>query len=72
MDRGQWGEWIDPQKEFDPFTNPIDTEAVGEWQDPFELSKHHLCNPWKVWSGMREVVAENRAKETSGGVSSRL
>ena len=22
LDRGQWGEWIDPQKEFDPFTNP--------------------------------------------------
>ena len=72
LDRGQWGEWIDPQKEFDAFTNPIDMDAVGEWQDPFDLSKHHLCNPWEVWSGMREVVAENRAKEASGGVSSRL
>ena len=40
--------------------------------DPFERSKHLLCHPWEVWSGMREVVAENRAKEASGGVSSRL
>ena len=42
----------------------------GEWPDtpgvtvnPFERSKHLLCNPWEVWAGLQEIVAEEEAKE---------
>jgi hypothetical protein len=50
LDRGQWGEWLDPNTEPDDFLNPIDTDAIGEWMDPFERSKHFLCH--------RETVQE--------------
>lgn len=45
-DRGQLGEWL----EFEPGNNP--------WQ----RSKDALCDIWNEWEGMREVVAEERAR----------
>jgi len=65
LDRGQWGEWLDPAGKFHRVFNFVDKskDLEKEWFDPFERSKHLLCNPWEVWPGMREVVAEERAKE---------
>jgi hypothetical protein len=71
LDRGQWGEWLDPDEEFDAFLNPIDASAIGAWQDPFERSKHFLCNPWAAWPGMAEVVEAEREIE-AGLASSKL
>lgn len=45
-DRGQMGEWL----EFE----------AGN--DPFERSKHFMCNMWDEWEGMQEVVAEEKSK----------
>ena len=50
LDRGVWGEWLDPNTQPDDFLNPIDLAATGEWMDPFERSKHFLCH--------RETVQE--------------
>ena len=36
---------------------------MGEWLDPYERSKHFLCNPWEAWPGMSEVVAQQRTIE---------
>ena len=47
-DRGQMGEWL----EFEPGNNP------------WERSKDAMCDMWDEWEGMREVVAEQKAKET--------
>ena len=47
-DRGQMGEWL----EFE------------EGNDPWERSKHAMCNMWDEWVGMRETVLEERAKIT--------
>ena len=41
-DRGQMGEWL----EFE------------EGNDPWERSKHAMCNMWHEWDGMQDVVAE--------------
>ena len=46
-DRGQMGEWL----EFE------------DGNDPWERSKHAMCNTWDEWEGMREIVAEERAKQ---------
>ncbi len=48
-DRGQMGEWL----EFE------------EGNDPWERSKHAMCNMWHEWDGMQGVVAEEREKEPS-------
>jgi hypothetical protein len=42
LDRGVWGEWLDPDTEPHAYNNPIDTSADGDWIDPFEPSKHFL------------------------------
>eukprot|EP00935_MAST-01C_sp_MAST-1C-sp1_P000743 g743.t1 len=69
LDRGQWGEWLDPQAKFHPSLNFVDHKRLqsgaSEWIDPFERSKHLLCHPWEVWEGMQQVVAEERAKEAA-------
>ena len=44
LDRGQWGDWLDPASEPHDYDNPIDTTAAGEWIDPFARSKHFLCH----------------------------
>ncbi len=44
-DRGQMGEWL----------------QYEEGNDPWERSKHAMCNMWHEWDGMRDVVAEERA-----------
>ena len=44
-DRGQMGEWLD----------------FEDGNDPWERSKHAMCNMWHEWDGMAEVVAEERA-----------
>ena len=44
-DRGFNGEWLDYE----------------EGNNPWERSKHHLCNMWDEWEGMREVVKEFEA-----------
>ncbi len=67
IDRGQWGEWIDPSKPFHAIQNPVSTSAKTEWIDPFERSKYLLCHPWTVWSGMRDVVREEEAKMVASG-----
>ena len=46
-DRGQRGEWLDYE----------------EGNNPWERSKHAMCNMWEEWEGMQEVVAEEQAKE---------
>jgi len=71
-DRGQFGQWLDPKGKFHRAFNFVDhsRDLEKEWFDPFERSKHLLCHPWEVWEGMREVVAEERAKERSGEQSS--
>lgn len=48
-DRGQMGEWL----EFE------------EGNNPWERSKHHMCNMWEEWEGLTEVVAEEKAKENA-------
>ncbi len=48
-DRGQRGEWL----EFE------------SGNDPWERSKHAMCNMWEEWEGMQEVVAEGRAQEAA-------
>ena len=41
---------------------------MGEWleyeegNNPWERSKHAMCNMWDEWEGMQEVVAEQQAK----------
>ena len=45
-DRGQMGEWL----EFE------------EGNDPWERSKHAMCNMWHEWDGMADVVAQEQAK----------
>jgi len=40
-DRGQMGEWLD----------------FEEGNDPWERSRHAMCNMWHEWEGMGEVVA---------------
>ena len=49
-DRGQMGEWL----EFE------------EGNDPWERSKHAMCNMWHEWDGMQAVVAEEREKQAHG------
>ncbi len=49
-DRGQMGEWLEYE----------------EGNDPWERSKHAMCNMWHEWDGMQEVVAEQRALEGAG------
>ena len=44
-DRGQRGEWLEYE----------------EGNNPWERSKHAMCNMWHEWDGMQEVVAEQRA-----------
>ena len=44
-DRGQRGEWL----EYEAGNNP------------WERSKHAMCNMWHEWDGMQEVVAEQQA-----------
>ncbi len=44
-DRGQMGEWLEYE----------------EGNNPWERSKHHLCNMWEEWEGMQDVVAEMEA-----------
>ena len=44
-DRGQMGEWLEYE----------------EGNNPWERSKHHLCNMWEEWEGMQDVVAEMKA-----------
>lgn len=51
-DRGQRGEWL----EYEP------------GNDPWERAKHHLCNLWDEWEGMREIVAEEPAREARTGL----
>ena len=41
-DRGQMGEWLEYE----------------EGNNPWERSKHAMCNMWHEWDGMQEVVAE--------------
>ena len=48
-DRGQMGEWLEYE----------------EGNDPWERSKHALCNMWHEWEGMAEIVAEERAREAA-------
>eukprot|EP00411_Alexandrium_monilatum_P074711 CAMPEP_0175559442 /NCGR_PEP_ID=MMETSP0096-20121207/36404_1 /TAXON_ID=311494 /ORGANISM="Alexandrium monilatum, Strain CCMP3105" /LENGTH=440 /DNA_ID=CAMNT_0016862645 /DNA_START=1 /DNA_END=1324 /DNA_ORIENTATION=+ len=74
LDRGQWGQWLDPGRPFHPSNNFVDhtKDLEKEWVDPFERSKHLLCHPWEVWVGMRDVVAEERAKETTSEQASKL
>ena len=36
-----------------------------EGNDPWERSKQAMCHMWDEWEGMREVVAEQRAKEVA-------
>jgi hypothetical protein len=43
-DRGQMGEWLEYE----------------EGNDPWERSKHAMCNIWDEWEGMQAVVAEAR------------
>ncbi len=37
---------------------------MGEWleyeegNNPWERSKHHLCNMWDEWEGMQHIVRE--------------
>ena len=45
-DRGQMGEWL----EFE------------EGNDPWERSKHAMCNMWEEWEGMQDIVAEEETK----------
>ena len=45
-DRGQMGEWL----EFE------------EGNDPWERSKHAMCNMWHEWVGMHQIVEEEQAK----------
>lgn len=45
-DRGQMGEWLEYE----------------EGNDPWERSKHAMCNMWEEWEGMQGVVAEEKAK----------
>jgi hypothetical protein len=49
-DRGQFGQWL----EFE------------EGNNPWEKSKDAMCNMWKEWEGMGDVVAEERAKSAAG------
>ena len=41
---------------------------AGEWlefeegNDPWQRSKHAMCNMWDEWVGMRETVLEEQAK----------
>ena len=42
-DRGQRGEWLNYE----------------EGNNPWERSKHALCNIWEEWQGMQEILAEN-------------
>lgn len=46
-DRGWTGNWL----EFE------------EGNNPWERSKHAMCNMWDEWEGMSDVVAEEQAKE---------
>ena len=45
-DRGQMGEWL----EFE------------DGNDPWERSKHAMCNMWHEWDGMADVVREMRSE----------
>ena len=49
-DRGQMGEWL----EFE------------EGNDPWERSKHAMCNMWHEWDGMQAVGADEREKQAHG------
>ncbi len=46
-DRGQRGEWLEYE----------------EGNNPWERSKHAMCNMWHEWDGMQDVVAEEQAKQ---------
>ncbi len=46
-DRGQRGEWLEYE----------------EGNNPWERSKHAMCNMWLEWDGMQDVVAEQRVQE---------
>ncbi len=50
-DRGQMGEWL----EFE------------EGNNPWERSKHAMCNMWEEWEGMQDIVAEEKAREAQDG-----
>ncbi len=41
-DRGQMGEWLEYE----------------EGNDPWECSKHAMCNMWHEWEGMQDIAAE--------------
>ena len=41
-DHGQMGEWLEYE----------------EGNNPWERSKHHLCNMWDEWEGMQHIVRE--------------
>ena len=43
-DRGFNGEWL----------------AYEDGNNPWQRSKHHLCNMWDEWEGMQQIVAANR------------
>ena len=56
-DRGQMGEWL----EFE------------DGNDPWERSKHAMCNMWHEWEGMAEFVAEkDRQAEQAEAATARL
>ncbi len=42
-DRGQRGEWLEYE----------------EGNNPWERSKHAMCNMWEEWEGLQDVVADN-------------
>jgi hypothetical protein len=48
-DRGQRGEWLEYE----------------EGNDPWERSKHAMCNMWHEWDGMQDVVAEQQQQARS-------
>jgi hypothetical protein len=49
-DRGQMGEWLEYE----------------QGNDPWERSKHAMCNMWDEWEGMGDVVAEAQSQAQAG------
>ncbi|MEM7020524.1 MAG: hypothetical protein AAF512_24680 [Pseudomonadota bacterium] len=45
-DRGFMGGWL----------------AFEEGNNPWERSKHSMCNMWDEWEGMQDIVAEMKSK----------
>ena len=50
-DRGQMAEWLDYE--------------AGN--DPWERSKHAMCNMWHEWEGMQQVAREESTKAARPG-----